>query len=63
MVLFTHNVIKIKSAAHKNGDVDSTYKQASKVTSVDMYMYQHKEIKLLLQISSYFSSISHKVEH
>ena len=31
MVLFTHNVKKIKGAADKNGDVDGTCKQTHKV--------------------------------
>ena len=28
MMLFTHNIKKIKGAAPKNGDIDSTCKQA-----------------------------------
>ena len=32
-VLFTHNVKKIKGAAHKNGDIDDMCKRALKVPS------------------------------
>ena len=28
MTLFTHDVTKVKSAAHKNGDIDATCKRA-----------------------------------
>ena len=30
MVLFTHNVKKIRGTAHKNSDIDGTYKRALK---------------------------------
>ena len=60
MVLFTHNVKKIKVAAHKNGDVDGTCKQSYKQTSVNEHLWHIHIDKKRIRIPSHnrFQTIS-----